>query len=341
MRRAIPLILVAIFVLASCSTPGGGDQSRSEEVFGTPCSIRIVDGGGKTALDAAFAKLHDLDDLLSPSKADSELSAINRAAGKDAVKVSPDTYAAIESALFYSKATDGVTDLTAGPLINLWGIGTDHARVPSKSEIKAALALIDWHKVRLDPSTQSVKLEKAGMALDLGAFAKGWAADKVKDILAAQGVKAAIIDLGGNIFVFGSKKDGKPWKIGIQDPTKPRGDFMGIVTTDRADSVTTAGTYERFFVKDGIKYHHILDLATGRPAQSGLQSVSVIAATSTLADGIDTALLILGKDRGLELVARTPGVEAVFVGDDKRIWLSAGAHKDFSLTDESDWKLSE
>ncbi|MDA8411464.1 MAG: FAD:protein FMN transferase [Treponema sp.] len=340
MRKAIPPVLFAAIVLASCA-PAGGDLSRSEEVFGTPCSIRMVDGGDSAALDAAFATLHHLDDLLSPSRTDSELSAINRAAGRSAVKVSAVTYDAVSSALYFSRLTEGVTDLTAGPLINLWGIGTDHARVPSAPEIKAALALIDWRKVTLDPSVPSVKLEKAGMALDLGAFAKGWAADRVKEVLAARGVRAAIIDLGGNIFVFGSKKGGKPWKIGIQDPTKPRGDFMGIVTIDRADSVTTAGTYEQFFVKDGVKYHHILDLTTGRPARSGLESVSVIAPTSTEADGIDTALLIVGKDKGLELVARSPGVEAIFVGDDGKVWLSAGAHKSFRLTDEADWKLSE
>ncbi|HUX38353.1 MAG TPA: FAD:protein FMN transferase, partial [Rectinemataceae bacterium] len=242
--------------------------------------------------------------------------------------------------LGYSRQTEGVTDLTAGPLVNLWGIGTDHARVPAESEIKAALALIDWRKVRLDPTARSVKLEKTGMSLDLGAFAKGWAADKVKEVLADEAVKAAIIDLGGNIFVFGSKRDGRPWKIGIQDPARPRGDYMGIVTT-LGDSVTTAGTYERFFIKDGVRYHHILDLSTGRPADSGIQSVTVIAATSSLADGIDTALLILGLKKGMALVAKTPGVEAIFVGDDGRVWLSPGANKNFQLSDSTDWKLSE
>jgi thiamine biosynthesis lipoprotein len=337
MRLLIPLCLTLL--LGSCGILGGPPPSRSETVFGTWCTVNIVEGGGTKALEVAFSELHRLDELLSSFKPESEVSAVNRAAGGKAVVVSPDTFDAIKSALDYARLTEGVVDPTVEPLVALWGIGTDHARVPSKQEIAAALKLVDWKSVELDETKSTVRLVKPGMALDLGAFAKGWAADRIRDDLAKAGVKAAIIDLGGNIFVFGKKKDGKPWKVGIQDPDKERGSYMGIVSTYGA-SVTTAGVYERFFIQDGLRYHHILDLANGYPARSGLLAVTVIADTSALADGIDTALLILGREKGMALASRIPGIQVIMADEQGKVWLSPGANKSFELRGEA-WKLTE
>jgi thiamine biosynthesis lipoprotein len=321
-------------LLVGCSSPRSGEISRIEEVFTTPCSIRLVDGGDEKALDAAFQRLHQIDSLLSSFKPNSDISAINRAAGREAVVVSQDTFEALKSALDFARLTEGIVDPTVGPLSNLWGIGTDHARVPPTEEIASARKLINWKDVILDESARSVRLSRAGMELDLGAFAKGWAADDIGTLLASRGVKAAIIDLGGNIDLLGKKRDGGPWKIGIQDPLAKRGSYMGIVTAF-GGSITTAGIYERFFEVNGTRYHHILDLSRGFPAESGLIAVTVIAPTSALADGIDTALLILGRERGMRLAARIPGLQVVMVDDQKRVWLSPGANRSFALTGET------
>jgi len=340
MRRNLPLLLLpllALLALASCSTKMSLDGS--EEVFGTLCTIRLVDGASKAALEAAFAVLHRHDHLLSPVIEDSEISAVNRAAGKAAVKVSPETLAALRSALGFARVSGGVVDPTVYPLVQLWGIGTEAARIPSKEEIAAALKLVDWKDVIVDEAASTVRLARPGMALDLGAFAKGWSADRVKEVLAARGVRAAIIDLGGNIFVFGKKPDGSPWKVGVQDPRLARGAYMGIVSSLGA-SVTTAGTYERYFEKDGIRYHHILDLGTGAPARSGLLAATVVADTSEMADGIDTAIFILGREKGLRLAATLPGVRVILADEKGKVWFSPGANRDFQLTSK-DWAPAE
>ena len=339
MRTFSPLFILISILLASCGTSAGDGPSHSESVFGTWCTIKLADGGNSAILDVAFSRLHSYDRLLSSYIADSEISAVNKAAGKKAVKVSKDSFEAMRSALDFARLTDGVVDPTVEPLVALWGIGTDHARVPEASEIGIARGMVNWKDLVLDESTMTARLAREGMAIDLGAFAKGWAADQIKTWLASEGVKAAIIDLGGNIFVFGKKKDGNPWKVGIQDPTKERGSYMGIVTS-MGESVTTAGTYERFFEKDGVRYHHILDLSTGAPARSGLLAVTVIASTSTMADGIDTALLILGREKGMALAGQIPGIRVIMVDDSGKVWLSPGANRSFELT-SANWKLAE
>ena len=181
------------------------------------------------------------------------------------VAVSADTYSVIREAVAISRLGDGRFDLTVGPLVRLWGIGTDDARVPSPAEITAALGLVGWRDVELSEPDATVFLRRPGMAIDLGAIAKGYAADEAAAVLAAKGVKAALVDLGGNVLTLGAKPDGSPWRIGLQDPdpSVPRGSHIGIIEFEGSRSVVTSGTYERYFVRDGVRYHHLLDTATG------------------------------------------------------------------------------
>ena len=173
------------------------------------------------------------------------------------------------------------------------------------------------------------------MGLDLGSIAKGYAADEVARILRASGAAAGLIDLGGNILTFGSKPDGSKWRIGIQNPMEARGTKLGIVEI-AAGSVTTAGTYERFFEKDGKRYFHILDARTGYPAWNGLAAVSVVAPDSTAADGYDTLVFTLGLERGRKLVEATRGrIEAVFVTEQRQVYVTPGLRSRFTLTDRA------
>ena len=222
-------------------------------------------------------------------------------------------------------------DPTVGPLVKLWGINTDHARVPSPQEIAAARQLIDWRQVELSTRDRTIYLRRRGMKLDVGGVAKGFAADEVVRVLAARGVTSAIVDLGGNVMAFGKKPGGAPWRIGIQNPDAPRGTYFGIASVVNK-TLVTSGVYERFFIKDGKRYHHIMDTRTGYPVDNGLAEVTVITDKSFDADGVTLTLFSLGPEKGLEM-ARQLGVEAIMVGADHRVFATAGVKQFFAITD--------
>ena len=181
------------------------------------------------------------------------------------------------------------------------------------------------------------------MAIDLGAIAKGYAADEVIAMLAANGVKTAVVDLGGNVLTFGAKPDGSPWRIGLQDPDPavPRGSHIGMLEFRGSRAVVTSGTYERFFVRDGTRYHHILDTTTGRPVQNGLVAVTIVTDRSIIADGYSTLVFALGLERGRALVEATGGaIEAVFFTTGYEVYATAGIRGSLLISDER-WQLKD
>jgi thiamine biosynthesis lipoprotein len=270
---------------------------------------------------------------MTVSRGGSEVMRINAAAGVRPVAVTADVLDVIQQGLRYSSDGDGAYDITVGPLVNLWGIGSSAARVPTPAEIRQALALVGYRNVIVDPKASTVFLKKAGMGLDLGSIAKGYAADEVARILRARGVSCALIDLGGNILTFGKKPDGSRWRIGIQNPQEARGTKIGFVEIT-GGSVTTAGTYERFFEQDGKRYFHILDARTGSPAWNGLAAVSVVAADSISADGYDTLVFTLGLERGRSFVESVSDtIDAVFVTERREVYVTPGLRQKFTLTD--------
>jgi len=332
-------IAFACFLTLCSAAAFAAETSDSEFILGTVCSVRLVDGGSRSILSAIFARLREIDARMSANSKDSEVEAINRAAGMEAVKVSPDTFFVVSKALEYARLSNGAFDPTIGPLVKLWGIGTESAHLPEPTEIAAALKLIDYRKVLMDPAASTVKLATPKMRLDLGAIAKGYAADEVKRILSERKVKAAVIDLGGNVYVFGKKKDGKPWKIGVQDPLSERGDYLGIVSGFE-ETVVTSGIYERFFEHNGRRYHHILDVKTGYPVDNGLVSTTIVASSSTDADGLSTTLFALGLSKGMILAKSQKNVEVIMVDSSMKVHLSSGAGALFTLTNKT-YKLAE
>ncbi len=342
MPELIAACALAIF-LTACAHPVPAEDSRTEFVLGTVCSIKLVQGGDDKTLDDVFARLRAIDDRMSANKDGTEIAAINKAAGLagpgGAVKVSDDTFYIISKALEYAKLTDGAFDPSVGPLVKLWNIGSEGATVPPAKSVAAAVKLIDWKKVALDAEAKTVRLAGTGMRIDLGAIAKGYAADECSRILHAHKVKAAIVDLGGNVLVFGRKKDGSPWKIGVQNPETNRGDYLGIVTGFDM-TVVTSGIYERYFMQDGVRYHHILDTKTGFPVDNGLKSVTIITKSSIDADGLSTSVFALGLEKGFALVKSLKGVETVIIDTANRVWLSPGAGKVFRLTNK-DYTLAD
>lgn len=275
-------------------------------------------------------RVRELENKMSTKIATSEVSKINDNAGIDKVKVSDDTYTVIKEALKYGKISKGKFDITVGNLVDLWGIGTENEKVPSKEEIKKALATVDYNKVEIDDNNKTVFLKDKGMKIDLGAIAKGYVADDIVKILEKDGVKSAIINLGGNVYVYGNK-GGKNFKIGIRNPLSPDpNDYLGIYQSQN-ESVVTSGVYERFFEKDGKRYHHILSTSDGYPIDNNLISTSIITKSSMDADALSTTTFALGLEEGLKLIENTKNTEAMFITADKKIYMTSGLKEKFEL----------
>jgi len=328
---ALLLIFASCALCASCAPA----LSRSEYILGTVCTVTLFEQSKNSVYGGVFARVREIDNLMSVNIPSSDISEINAAAGIARVNVHKDTFKVIERALFFAEISGGAFDPSVGPLVSLWGIGGDDAKVPSPQEIEKTLPLINWRDVELDAGTHGVYLKRMGMALDLGAIAKGYAADEAAVIIKNAGIKRAIIDFGGNIVTLGGKKDGTPWKVGIQNPNKERGLYLGILRINTADkrTVVTSGVYERFFERDGERYHHIFSVLTGYPVKNGLLSVTVITTGSMDADALSTTLFALGYGEGVKLLDSFPGTEAVFVFDDNSVCVTQGAS--FSISDKS------
>jgi thiamine biosynthesis lipoprotein len=300
--------------------------------MGTVCQVNLYEEGRAKIYDDVFKRLREIEEVFSSSREDSELSRVNSAAGAAPVPVSGEFIEILGRALYYREISGGAFDPAIGPLVKLWGIGGENERVPSEGEIAEALALVRSDMVEIDGEAGTVRLALPGMALDLGGIVKGYAADEAARIISGAGLKRAMIDLGGNIYALGEKSGGLPWRIGLQNPDGDRGDYIAVIEV-KNKSVVTSGVYERYFEAEDSsegatpeamkRYHHILDPATGRPAESGLLSATIVSGRSIDGDALSTAAFVLGPERGLSL-AESVGVEAAFVCDDGRILKTAG-----------------
>jgi thiamine biosynthesis lipoprotein len=327
---------LAIFTVIGCSS-NDEPVNDSRQLLGTILQISIRDGGYSTTLtDRAFDRVAEIERRMSTSEDDyesTELLRVNRAAGDEPVSVSEDTFEVLQAAREYSRITDGAFDVTIWPLVKLWAIGSGGTSVPPEDEIESARQAVDYRRLELNEANRTVYLPEADMGVDVGAIAKGYAADEAARILREAGVEHALLDFGGNILVIGGKPDGTPWRIGVQRPDAERTRYLGIVTaTDK--TVVTSGPYERFFVQDGVRYHHILNAQTGFPARNGVEQVTIIADRSIDADALSTSTYVLGVEHGLALVESLSGVEAVFITEDQLVHMTSGAGEYFELTDE-------
>lgn len=333
----IMLIALSISVVGCTEKDNKEPISRTELTIGTVVKITLFEGGSEEVLDKAFDRIGEIEDLVSVNKDGTELSKLNENAGIKPIKVSDTTYEIISKALYYTELSKGGYDLTIGPLVKLWSIGLPEAKVPTQEEINKAIGKIDYSKVKMNPDTKEVFLSEKGMRIDLGSIAKGYATDEVVDILKTEGVKSAIIDLGGNIYALGLKEGNKNWNIGIQNPFDDRGSAIGsLQVSDK--TVVTSGVYERYIEKDGIKYHHILNPITGYPYETEIQGVSIIADKSIDGDALSTLIFTKGIDEGLKLVESLKGVDAIFITNEKKVYITEGLRGNFKITNE-DFKL--
>ncbi|BDB00308.1 FAD:protein FMN transferase [Clostridium botulinum] len=337
--KYVTILLLCIclpLVFVGCDSKSEEPISRETYLMGTIINIKAYGKNADKAVQASVDKISDIENKMSLNISTSEVNKINKNAGIAPVKVSKNTFDVVKASLIYSEKSKGSFDITVEPLVSLWGIGTDKARIPSKDEISNALKLINYKDVIINEKESTVMLKRKGQAIDLGAIAKGYTADELKEVLLNYNVSSAFLSLGGNVYVLGNKPDKTLWKIGVQNPLEPRGDYLGIVSVSDK-SVVTSGNYERFFERNGKRYHHIFDTKTGYPAEKGLISVSIISDKSIDGDALSTSVYTLGLDEGKKLIESLKGVEAIFVTNDKKVYVTSGL-KDFKLTN-TDFKL--
>ncbi|NLA11314.1 MAG: FAD:protein FMN transferase [Firmicutes bacterium] len=323
---AVVVLAAAVFAAAVFSGgrggAGGKQYSYTELLMDTDIELQLFSrssGKSRRVAQDLFAEMRRLELLLSSSDPDSEVSAINDAAGKEPVAVSPETAAVIGEALTYSALSSGAFDPTIAPLLERWGFREGDCRIPDPVELQEARAAVDYRLVEAEAG--EIFLPCSGMALDLGGIAKGYIVDRGLDLLAQSGIEHALINAGGDVGILGPKADGTPWRVGIKHPRS--GGVIAVIPWGDRGAIVTSGDYERFFEEDGVRYHHILDPRTGRPA-SALLSVTVVAPTTMEADALSTALFVLGPQRGLALVESLPGVEAVLITPQLELLISSG-----------------
>jgi thiamine biosynthesis lipoprotein len=274
------------------------------------------------AFDQVFAEFDRLDGLLSVWKENSDIVRLNAAAGKAPVKVSAETIDVLNVARQVSEWTQGKFDVTFGALSDVWKFDQDQDdTVPTRDQIAARLPLIDYRKLVVDEQAGTAFLQKAGMRAHLGGIGKGYAVDRGVALMRSAGLTDFSIQAGGDLYVAGRRGD-RPWRLGIADPRAPEGAIFARV--ELSDSTfSTSGDYERFFFKDGIRYHHILDPATGQPARLS-RSVTIASKRAVLADGLSTGIFLLGPEKGMALIETLPDVEGVIVGADNQVRVSSG-----------------
>lgn len=323
-----------IFFVTACGIGRENPVVTGEFAMGTIIDQQVYGNNAIKASQEVLAKIKELEELWTINAEGGDINKLNQHAGQGAVDLNPETIRILESARRISELSGGAAlDITVGPLVKAWGIGTDQAGIPAEDTIKELIQLVNYQDVQIDEPHNRAGLAKAGQVVDLGGIAKGYAGDAALAIYKQNGIKSAFINLGGNVAVLGHKPDGSPWSIGIQNPRGHNGEIIGIVRlADKA--VVTSGDYQRYFMKDGQRYCHILDPETGYPADSGLMSVTIIASSSTEADGL-SKVFVLGLEKGMDLVKRYGQAEAIFITQDKKIYVTPGLQGNFQLEDET------
>lgn len=312
----ISALLLLCLPLGSCSQ-ASGPITKTSFKLNTVVTITIYDSSDVSLLDHALELCDDYENLFSRTRETSELYQINQG---EKTALSPETEELLNIALSYGRMSGGLFDPSIGPVSSLWDFHAETPRVPADSEIKEALPLINSDKIHI--SNHTIELEN-GMMLDLGAISKGYIADRIKEYLVEQGVKSAIIDLGGNVLCIGSRPDGTPFQIGIRQPFEDTSTAAAALSvTDQ--SVVTSGIYERCFTQDDVLYHHLLNPKTGYPCDNELASVTIVSDHSVDGDALSTCCFLMGTEQGMKLINSLTDVQAVFITREGELFYSDG-----------------
>ena len=313
---------------AAAGAPAGRRVALETKVMGTQLTLAtyttdsLDEHALRPKLEKALAELRRLEGLMTTWRPNTEISRVNQLAGKEAVEVSPESLEVIQKSLWISKLSQGVFDITFEAMHGLWKFDEDlEDNVPARAAVEKARRLIDYRQIQVDPGKRTVKLGKPGMRMSLGGIAKGYAVDAAARILREEGLRSFFIQAGGDLYVAGTKPDGSRYRVGVRDPRGENAtDFFAMVEVED-HAFSTAGDYERSFMKDGKRYHHIIDPRTGFPATAS-RSVTVWAKDALTADAIDDAVFILGAEQGMELAESIDGCGVVIVDENNKVWIS-------------------
>ncbi|MFH0903443.1 MAG: FAD:protein FMN transferase [Pseudomonadota bacterium] len=343
------LVAALVLGLSSCS---GGDRAQEARIetekateadeqpivrthycMGTEVTIQLLlpnqvvgqadhDTLAELAIQEAFFECDRLERLMTTRGTSGSVTRINESAGSATkVTVDPEVLEVIDRALEISRVSAGAFDITVGALGSIWRFDLPEWSVPSQSLVESQRRLVSWRDVVVSHRDRTVRLRRTGQRITLGGIAKGYAVDKSAQVLTARGFRDFVIRAGGDLYASG-RKGNRQWRVGIRFPRGARDQYFAFVDVEDR-TVSTSGDYERYVVRDGQRYHHLLDPATGYPAGQ-CQSATVIATSALTADALSTALFVLGPDRGMDLLRRFPGTEAVFVDSHGKVTVSPG-----------------
>lgn len=340
MYKLLSILFCLIIFMMGCTTKNSEPQmvEKDDFILGTVGKIRVYADSEKKGLEVinkAYARIADIENTMSTSIEGSDVNNINKNAGKAAVEVKPETLSIINMAIEYKRITKDVFNIGVGALIELWGIGKDWQKVPTAAEIQQAKNHIDLSQLEI--TTNKVMIKDPDMLIDLGGIAKGYAVDEAAKVLRDNGVTSAFVNMGGDVYAIGSKPDGTAWNVGIQNPAIGEGGIIAkIGLIDQ--SIVTSGDYERYFVENGVHYHHIIDPATGSPSRNELVSVTIISEKAIDGDVLSTAVFVMGLEEGLSFVEGLENIDAVLITRDKKMYATSGVVDKVEVLD-TDYKL--
>ena len=323
------MILICL-LFSSCSLRIEEPVSKTVFAMDTVMTISACGEDAEIALKEAEKEIFRLDKLLRRKDENSEVYKINQGTSE----VSAETSQVIKEALEICKKTDGAFDISIASLMDLWGFYEKKYRVPSEEELVEKLSETGYENITVDGNTVAVS---NGAQIDLGGIAKGYLSDKIKEIFGKYNIDYGLISLGGNVVTYGKKPTGDKWKVAIQDPDD-ESSYSGVLSVEEK-AVVTSGGYQRFFEENGVKYHHILDPKTGCPAKSGVKSVTIVCDSGTSADGLSTAMFVMGVEKGAEYWRENGGFEAVFITENDEIFITKGLKGSFES--ENGFKVIE
>lgn len=339
LKKILVLGLTGAILLTGCSDRREAAQQMLENqkmenrheattfAMDTVMTFTVIHEDGDEIIIDAEQEIRRLENLLSVTVESSDISKLNAAAGKEALDMQIDTQVLLAKGKELGEKTGGAFDIAISPIVKAWGFTEEEHHVPTQAELDALLPVTDPSDVILDAG--KAYLQKEGMAVDLGGIAKGYASDKVSELLKEKGVESAIVSLGGNVVGIGRKPDGEKWEVALANPLDAN-DYCGLISIEDK-AVVTSGGYQRFFEENGRKYHHIIDPATGYPAESGLLSVTIISESGTEADVLSTALFVMGLEDALEYWQKNGGFEAIFITEAGEVIATEGADACFAF----------
>src|SRR5262245_38283010 len=327
--RAAGLFFIVTSTAACNEIAGSSGNRLVERTFASMgTELRLTawtsdEAGAVAAFQEVVREFDRLEGLLSNWREDSDVRRLNAAAGKHRVRVGADFRDVVRAARQVSEWTNGKFDVTFGVMSGLWKFDYQNkdATIPEHSEVVRRRSLINYRDLEVDEEAGTAFLRREGMVVNLGGIGKGYAVDRARDILSKRGFQNFMIQFGGDMYAAGRRND-RPWRLGIQDPRGPVDRIVAAMDVS-GSTFSTSGDYERFFIRDGRRYHHILDPATGEPTE-GCRSVTIMTGSATVADGLSTGVFILGPEAGMALIQRLPGVEGVIVSAKNEVLASKG-----------------